>query len=429
MDTRTQPKDRPPSWFRRPDRSFWLGLLGNMPEATVADEGRRTRLARYALGLAAVFTLAYILATLLVTGLALPLLLVHNVLMLAAYLCGMWMASLGQYLAARRWLMYTLAVHLATLLWMTGQALGIAVYAVVLAALAITLFTRHEKTSRHAFILIALAILLAGQQSFEPGTDLSPLPPALLELVRHANQVAVFVSILLLLGVFRQEVLRSESRLVVERDRSQQLLHVILPRHIAGRLQQGSGHIADHHPEVTVLFADIAGFTPWASSQSPDRVVELLEQVFSRFDACVAEAGAEKIKTIGDAYMAISGAPEPRGDHAEVMAKLALSFMREVEMLGRETDIPLQLRVGLHSGPVVAGVIGTVRFSYDVWGDTVNTASRMESQGEPGRIHVSAETMTRIGQRFTLEKRGTISVKGKGEMETWWLQHEVATDT
>ncbi|HEX6590889.1 MAG TPA: adenylate/guanylate cyclase domain-containing protein, partial [Moraxellaceae bacterium] len=277
------------------------------------------------------------------------------------------------------------------------------------------------------FVLLALLVLLVGQwpAAAEPRLDLSPLPPALLALTRLGNQVTSFACILLLLGVFRREVLRTEAGLVAERDRSHRLLHVILPKKIAGRLQQGSGAIADHHPDVTVLFADIAGFTPWAAGQSPRQVVALLEQVFSRFDALVATAGVEKIKTIGDAYMVISGAPEAQSDHAAVMARLAQAFMNDVAALREETGIPLQLRVGLHTGPVIAGVIGTVRFSYDVWGDTVNTASRMESAGEPGRIHVSAETMSRLQEGFTLQRRGVIDVKGKGSMETWWLDTPV----
>lgn len=410
------------AWFRRPDRQFWLDLLGEMPEATPADASRRTRLARYALGLATVLTLTYLVMTLFVAGLQLRALTVVNTLTLAGYLCGMWAGALGADRATRGWLMGTMAVQFVTLLWLTGSAFGISVYGVTLAALAVTLYTSDEKTSRNFFIMLGLCVLLAGQGLVtEPHADLSPLHPGLLELIRVANQMLVFLSILLLLGVFRREVLRSEHGLMAERDRSNHLLHVILPKTIAGRLQQGH-HIADHHPEVTVLFADIAGFTPWAASQPPQQVVRLLEQVFSRFDALVDLAGVEKIKTIGDAYMVISGAPEPRTDHAAVMARLALDFMAEVARLREETGIPLQLRVGLHTGPVIAGVIGTVRFSYDVWGDTVNTASRMESQGEPGRIHVSADTMRQLENTFSLERRGAIDVKGKGRMETWWLQ-------
>lgn len=426
MTENTEKDVRSATWFRRPDKSFWLSLLGDAPEVTAADAQRRARLARYSLGLAAVFSGLYILLSLIFAGFGLKALLIQNSLMLVAYLCGMWAASLGADKAARHWLMITLSVQLVTLVWLTGQALGIAVFGVVLAALAVTLFTHSEKRLRSFYIALALLIMLAGQlYSGAPRIELSPLPPPLLTLTQIGNQITAFSCILLLLGVFRREVLQSEAGLVAERDRSHRLLHVILPKTIAGRLQQGSHHIADHHPDVTVLFADIAGFTPWAAGKTPQQVVYLLEQVFSRFDAQVAAAGVEKIKTIGDAYMVISGAPEPRADHATVMAGLALSFMNEVAALREETGIPLQLRVGLHTGPVIAGVIGTVRFSYDVWGDTVNTASRMESQGEPGRIHISADTMRQLEKNFSLQCRGTIEVKGKGQMETWWLDSSV----
>lgn len=156
-------------------------------------------------------------------------------------------------------------------------------------------------------------------------------------------------------------------------------------------------------------------------------MVALLEKVFSRFDRLVAAGGAEKIKTIGDAYMVISGAPDPRRDHAHVIARLALQLLAEVDAVRLETGIPLHLRVGIHSGEVIAGVIGALRFSYDVWGDTVNTASRMESHGEPGRIQISDETRVLLGNDFRCEPRGNISVKGKGEMTTWWLLGEAVS--
>ena len=418
-------ENRPSSLFRRPDKDFWLGLLGDVPVETTADIERRARLTRYALGLAAVSSLIYIGMSLMVAGLGLYVLLLQNGLMLAGYLCGMWAGSLGADRAARRWLMGTLTLQLVTLVWLTGQELGIAVFGFVLAALANTLFTRQEKYSRYFFIAVSLLMLVSGQGFVaEARIDLSPLPPALLSLTRLGNLLAAFVCVLLLLGVFRREVLRSEAGLVAERDRSHRLLHVILPKKIASRLQLGSSRIADHHADVTVLFADIAGFTPWAAGQPPENVVHMLEKVFSRFDERVAAAGVEKIKTIGDAYMVVSGAPEPRADHAQVMAQLALDFMQALIAIREETGIDMQLRVGIHTGPVIAGVIGTVRFSYDVWGDTVNTASRMESQGEPGRIHVSAETMQRLSGVFALERRGSVDIKGKGPMETWWLQEQ-----
>ena len=182
--------------------------------------------------------------------------------------------------------------------------------------------------------------------------------------------------------------------------------------------------IADRYPEVTVLFADIAGFTPWASQQEPEVVVSLLEKIFYRFDAKVTQYGAEKIKTIGDAYMVVSGAPDPRADHAHVIANLAIALLEEIKIIRQETGIALNVRIGVHTGSVIAGVIGAMRFSYDIWGDTVNTASRMESHGEAGRIHISQQTKERVCDDFKVELRGMIDVKGKGNMQTWWLLAE-----
>ncbi|HQV23196.1 MAG TPA: adenylate/guanylate cyclase domain-containing protein, partial [Agitococcus sp.] len=160
------------------------------------------------------------------------------------------------------------------------------------------------------------------------------------------------------------------------------------------------------------------------SQQEPEVVVSLLEKIFSRFDAIVAKLGAEKIKTIGDAYMVVSGAPDPRHDHAHIVARLALALLQETKLIRQETGIDLDVRIGVHTGSVIAGVIGAMRFSYDIWGDTVNTASRMESHGQAGRIQISQQTKEYLGEDFITVERGVIDVKGKGEMTTWWLEAE-----
>lgn len=410
------------SFFRRPDQAFWFDLLSPAPDSTASDVLRRARLTRYALGAALVFTLPYVVLSLLVAPLETRQIIFLNLAGMAGYGCGMWAASLGSDRAARMWLMATLVTQLAILVLLTGAALGVWVFVFVVGALARVLFASQEKALRVTFLLLSVLILVASFVT--DGTsyiDFSTVPGWLLGFAKVANALMAFGSIILLLGVSDREVLRSETGLVMERDRSERLLHVILPRKIAALLQQEGGMIANHHSAVTVLFADIAGFTPWAAQQEPEQVVALLERIFSRFDGLVSLAGAEKIKTIGDAYMVISGAPDSRQDHASVIAGLALAFMAEVEKIRLETGSELGLRVGINSGPVIAGVIGTVRFSYDVWGDTVNTASRMESSGSVGCIHVSTETKSLIEADFLLENRGKIDVKGKGEMETWWL--------
>lgn len=218
--------------------------------------------------------------------------------------------------------------------------------------------------------------------------------------------------------------LRLEERnraLEEERARSERLLLNILPHPIAERLKQGAGVIADRFSEATVLFADIAGFTPISASLDPAELVAWLNDVFSSFDHLAEQHGLEKIKTIGDMYMAVSGLPMPRPDHAEAAADLALALCDEMARRSAPDGSPLQMRIGIHTGPVVAGVIGQRKFAYDLWGDTVNTASRMESHGVGGAIQVSEATYARLRRRYAFEERGAIEIKGKGAMRTYFL--------
>ncbi|HEU4449919.1 MAG TPA: adenylate/guanylate cyclase domain-containing protein [Gaiellaceae bacterium] len=206
-----------------------------------------------------------------------------------------------------------------------------------------------------------------------------------------------------------------------ERERSERLLLNILPRPVAERLKATGETIADAADEVTVLFADLVGFTAVADRTEPADVVELLNEVFTAFDDLVDESGLEKIKTIGDGYMVAAGIPAPRSDHAEAAAELALAFARTLADLPGAARAGLRLRIGMDSGPVVAGVIGRRKFSYDLWGDTVNTASRMQSHAEPGEIQVTERTRARLGEGFELEARDLLEVKGKGSMRTYVL--------
>ena len=206
-----------------------------------------------------------------------------------------------------------------------------------------------------------------------------------------------------------------------ERARSERLLLSILPAAIAERLKDEPGTIAEGFAEVSVLFADLAGFTAYSQAAEPRGLVEFLDTVFCQFDRLAADLGVEKIKTIGDAYMAVAGLPVPRGDHAVAAARMALGMQEAFAAITRGRGLPLDLRIGIHSGPVVAGVIGRHKFSYDLWGDTVNLASRMESHGAQGRVHVSAATRQLLGDRFRFEDRGEVAVKGSGPMRTFYL--------
>jgi len=203
-----------------------------------------------------------------------------------------------------------------------------------------------------------------------------------------------------------------------EPEKSERLLLNILPRPVAARLKEGPGVIAEHFAEVTVLFADLVGFTPLSARMDPEKLVELLNEVFSLFDELAEEHGLEKIKTIGDSYMAVGGLPVPRVDHAEAVAEMALDIQQHLAGLAGGG---LQVRVGIHTGPVVAGVIGRKKFSYDLWGDTVNIASRMEAHGVKGGIQVTAATYERLKGEYAFAERGVIPVKGKGLMRTYML--------
>jgi adenylate cyclase len=206
-----------------------------------------------------------------------------------------------------------------------------------------------------------------------------------------------------------------------EKRRSETLLLNILPQSIVDRMRNGETAIADRVMDATILFCDLVGFTTISQELPADRVVDFLGQIFAAFDRLAAEHGVEKIKTIGDAYMAAAGIPEPQADHASRVAALSLAMLDAVKTIAATTNIGLKARIGMHSGPIIAGVIGTHKFAYDIWGDTVNTASRMESHSLPGQIQVSATTRQLLGDRFEFEPRGSIDVKGKGPMQTYFL--------
>ena len=203
--------------------------------------------------------------------------------------------------------------------------------------------------------------------------------------------------------------------------RSDELLTNAIPASIATRLKRGEQRIAESYPQTTVLFADIADFTPWTRETDPDRVVGFLDELFTRFDELATMTGVEKIKTIGDAYMAVAGAPEPRSDHAAAAIDLAIGMLRALADVCERWEVALELRIGLASGPVVGGVIGQRRILFDLWGDTVNVASRMQSSGIASRIHVAASTHELLHNAWQFEEREPIEVKGLGSMTTYLL--------
>jgi adenylate cyclase len=214
---------------------------------------------------------------------------------------------------------------------------------------------------------------------------------------------------------------RAEKALQLEKAKSERLLLNILPRSIVAKLKQDPGSIAEYFEDVTILFADIVGFTPLASRLQPLELVNLLNQIFSTFDRLADKHDVEKIKTIGDAYMVAGGLPVPRENHAEAIADMALEMQAAIAEFCQQTGEDLQIRIGINTGSAIAGVIGIKKFIYDLWGDAVNVASRMESSGVPGQIQVSQATHDHLQNRYLLEERGQVYVKGKGEMKTYWL--------
>lgn len=224
------------------------------------------------------------------------------------------------------------------------------------------------------------------------------------------------------------------ARVVAEHQVSERLLLNVLPRSIAERLkerpkeitEQFTGVIADNFDNVTVLFADIVDFTNFSKSVSAEVMVEVLNDIFSRFDTIADNLGIEKIKTIGDAYMAAAGLPVPVLDHTSRIADMALNMLKAIDQFNQQRSYNLKVRIGIDTGSVVAGVIGKRKFLYDLWGDVVNTANRMESHGVAGRIQVTESICRQLSGSFILEKRGAIAVKGKGEMHTWFLNSRSA---
>ena len=267
------------------------------------------------------------------------------------------------------------------------------------------------------FVLVFLATGVAGELFFE----VADLPAWFNSTMLALNIVGVGTIAFTLLASFANQRNLALSALRVEQEKSEALLTNILPSSIADRLKAASQTIADHFDAASIVFADVVDFTPLAQRLPPAEVVGILDRLFSGFDTLVERHGLEKIKTIGDCYMAAAGVPDPTPDHARRAALLALDMRETVATSAAGDGFDFELRIGINSGPLIAGVIGHKRFLYDLWGDAVNTASRMEAQSTPGEIQITRDTYELLRDEFECTPRGTIQVKGKGEMETWYL--------
>lgn len=325
----------------------------------------------------------------------------------------------GRYFAATCVLMITAHLQLLWTNWVTGYPSGTWFYYAPMVFVPFVVFRREHRCLALAFSAVA-ALCFLGIFTFQRYF------PARITLIDEqasslVNSVAAIGCFVALAMVFMDAVDDTEDALDRQRAQSDALLLNVLPASIAKRLKKSpDAVIADRCGEVTVLFADIVGFTALSSKTNPAETVKMLNQIFTVFDELCEVHGVERIKTIGDGYMAFSGASDPPPDHATAMLKVAIGMRDYLE--SRPFAEPLQVRIGLNSGEVVAGIVGTTRFHYDIWGDAVNVASRMESTGEPGRIHIARSTWEKIHDVYPCEPRGRIPVKGKGQLETWFVR-------
>ncbi len=299
-------------------------------------------------------------------------------------------------------------------------------YWLVTAALMVTIcFVLLEMVLLARLAVVALMLLITLSAPFVLGLGLGETLLGLMHvvLVADVGWVAAWQ-----VEVARRSAFVNQLGVERERERTVDLLRNILPEPIADRLLNDPGTIAERYDSVSVLFADIVGFTPWASTCEADQVVEVLDTIFSSFDQLCDAYEVEKIKTIGDAYMAAGGVPSGGGGATESVVQLALSMLDEVDKMPVQEGTSLQLRIGIHQGPVVAGVIGRRKFIYDLWGDTVNTAARMESHGVPGRVQITQAVADQLGEDFVIEPRGVIEVKGKGPMKAYLVDSTARPD-
>lgn len=301
-----------------------------------------------------------------------------------------------------------------------GTDSGVQFYYLVSASLAVLVLGLRHLALAGAVTVIGAALCVGLQFMAPADTGIQPrwAVDAAFVFATAGASVLIFATV----WYAMREVDRAESAMDVEYNRSEALLANILPASVAEQLKDPShGVIAHRYDAASILFADIAGFTERASDIPPTELVRFLDRLYTTFDRLVDRHGLEKIKTTGDSYMVVSGVPVPRPDHAEAIADLALDLSRAVANLRDPRGEPLPLRMGIAAGPVVAGVVGARRFFYDVWGDAVNVASRMESTDVEGRIQVPHDVYELLRDSFVLEERGEIAIKGKGTMRTWYL--------
>jgi class 3 adenylate cyclase len=309
-----------------------------------------------------------------------------------------------------------------------GEASGVHRWYWMFIVVTFLVFTREEKRAIYFYAALSIALFtLLEHGNIRFGAD-PVISQKVASIISVTSTIATLTLITIIVDLFDRETGRAEGALEKEHERSESLLLNVLPRSIATRLKEHSKEpIADSYREVTVLFADLAGFTVMSKTLDPQHIVTLLNDIFSQFDNLAEKYKLEKIKTIGDAYMVAGGLPDKREDHADAVALMALEMAKFIQSYQTPTKTKVEIRIGINTGPVVAGVIGVKKFIYDLWGDTVNTASRMESHGVVGSIQVTEDTYQLLKNRFAFEPRGSIEVKGKGPMKTYLLLHQIVS--
>ncbi len=315
-------------------------------------------------------------------------------------------------------------IHQSLGVYYCGWGVGFQFYLLTVAPLSLMLPRVSTRIGAlFAMVPVGTFAALFVLHHYADHTPAYPLPETVTLYLGLGNAISSFAILWVFIVFYRKGAEIAEDALSESAERTERLLFGILPEPIVDRLRESPGVVADSFTEATILFADLVGFTGLAQKKSATELVVMLDEVFAMFDDLVTARGLEKIKTIGDAYMCGGGIPEPTDDHAAEMARLAIEMRDALAQYAEDSGEALQIRIGLHTGPVVAGVIGKSKFAYDLWGDAVNTASRMESHGSPGRVHVSEKTALALAELdgFEIEERGVIEVKGKGQMKTYWL--------
>jgi adenylate cyclase len=308
-----------------------------------------------------------------------------------------------------------------------GEASGVHRWYWMFIVVTFLIFTREEKRAIYSYSALSIGLFTLIEHNLIHLGAKPVISERVAFVISIISTVVTLTFITYIIDLFDRETGRAEGALEKEHERSESLLLNVLPRSIASRLKEDRKEpIADSFREVTVLFADLAGFTVMSRSLDPQRIVTLLNDIFSHFDNLAERYKLEKIKTIGDAYMVAGGLPDKRDDHADAVALMALEMAKFIREYQTPTGDKVEIRIGINTGPVVAGVIGVKKFIYDLWGDTVNTASRMESHGVIGSIQVTEDTYQRLKDRFDFEPRGSIEVKGKGAMKTYLLLGQAA---